>query len=87
MVRFLRVVAAVAALFCFLTWGAGAADKFVYSGGKWKRASKAAKDKSAAAPEKDGKHQDAGQEPKKERTITICIPEEYLRPQKATKEQ
>jgi hypothetical protein len=55
MVRFLRVVATVVALFCFLTWGAGAADKFVYSGGKWRRASKVAKDKGAETPEKEGK--------------------------------
>jgi hypothetical protein len=80
-VNFLRVAATLAALFCFLASEAWGAEKFTYSGGKWKKSTKEEQTKSAeeAVQERD-------KEAKKQRTLTISIPEEEFRPQKVRKE-
>jgi hypothetical protein len=83
---FWRVAAWLVALSFLLTATAVGADKFTYSGvpGKWKRQSKDSKNQG---PQSEPKAQEAEKPPqKKERTVTVTIPEEVVRPGKAPKQ-
>jgi hypothetical protein len=81
--RILRVAAWLVALGCFLTVTAWAAD-LDYSGvpGKWKRGAKGkAAESGSKTPAKEVK-----KEAPQERTITITMPEDQMKPKKIRKE-
>jgi hypothetical protein len=80
---FWRVAAGLVALCFFLTSPAVGADKFTYSGipGKWRRSSKDSKNQGSQAESPTQEAEKAPQ--KKERTLTVTIPEEVVRPRKA----
>ncbi len=82
---FLRVAAALAAWCFLLSSPAGGADKFTYSGvpGKWKRQSKDAKGQGSQAESPAAEAEKGPQ--KKERTVTVTVPEEMVRPGKPPK--
>jgi len=83
---FLRVAAWLVALCFFFTSPAVGADKFTYSGipGKWKRQSKDSKNQGSQSEPKTQEAEKAPQ--KKERTVTVTIPEEMLKPGKGPKQ-
>ena len=83
---FWRVAAWLVALCFFLTSPAVGADKFTYSGipGKWKRQSKDSKNQGSQSESPTQEAEKAPQ--KKERTFTVTVPEEVVRPRKAPKQ-
>ena len=83
---FWRIAVWLVALCFFLTATAVGAEKFTYSGipGKWKRQTKDSKNQGSPS---ESKTQEAEKPPqKKERTVTVTIPEEVVRPGKAPKQ-
>jgi hypothetical protein len=83
---FRRVAAWLVALGFFLTSPAAGAEKFTYSGipGKWKRQTQDSRNRGSRS---EPKAQEAEKDPqKKERTFTITVPEEVVRPGKTPKQ-